>query len=206
MKLPSNPLRGESIAAKVVEIINFMRASRITSVVGGQVRETPNGTVLIFKPGPGGGGSSGPATCPFGELSTNTEDPPVTSIRGGLLVCGDKNYAVPNQNLVLGTPGQWLVEISVAGVTAATDDDGEIFLPGVITATATDPVWANNAYTGTESYTDTTNPTSPAAPTGTIIIPIGLLTIADGAATFVPTGCGTIRVGQCAGILSHTRG
>lgn len=205
MKLPSYPLRGDDVQAKIVEIINFLRAVRITSVVGGMVRETANGTGLVFKPGLGGGGGTTATTCPFGELETSTDDPPVTSIRGGLLVCGDRNFHVPNQDLVLTTPGEWLVEISLAGVTAATDDDGEIFLPGVLTATG-DPEWANNAYTGSESYTDTTNPTGPSSPTGTVIIGIGLLKIADGAATFTPTGCGTIRIEHCAGILTHTRG
>jgi hypothetical protein len=146
------------------------------------------------------------STCPFGELETNTEDPPVTSIRGGLLVCGDKNYAVPNYALTLGTPGSWLVEINVTGVTAATDDDDELFLPGVTTATDPAPGWTLISYTGSENYTSTTNPASPATPTGTAIIGIGLLVIADGAATFTPTGCGTITVGQCAGILNHARG
>jgi len=60
MKLPSNPLRGEDVIWKITEIINFLRASRITSVTGGQLRETPNGTVLTIKPGKGGGSSSEP--------------------------------------------------------------------------------------------------------------------------------------------------
>jgi hypothetical protein len=161
---------------------------------------------VVITGGKKGGGGTAATTCPFGELETNTEDPPVTSIRGGALICGDKNYAVANYALTLGTPGQWLVEINVTGVTAATDDDDEIFLPGCITATDTAPGWTLIAYTGSENYTSTTNPASPATPTGTAIIPIGLLTIADGAATFVPTGCGTIRIDQCAGLLTHTRG
>jgi hypothetical protein len=121
------------------------------------------------------------------------------------MICGDKNFNVANQDLDLESDGEWLVQISLSGVTAATDDDDEIFLPGVTTATGT-PTWANVAFTGTESYGDTTNPTSPSAPTGTLIAGIGWLKIADGAATFTPTGCGTIRVSQCAGILSHSRG
>lgn len=205
MKLPSNPLKGDDVAAKIVEIINFIRASRVTSVVGGQVRETPNGTVLTFKPGSSMGGGSSSSTCSFGEIYTNEEDPPVTAIRGGAFICGDQNFAVADQPLTLGTAGKWLVEISLTGVTAATDDDGELFLPGVTTATGT-PAWANNSYSGSESYTATTNPSGPSAPTGTIIIPIGVLTIADEVATLSPTGCGTIRIDQCAGILSHTRG
>jgi len=161
--------------------------------------------VVVTRGGRGVGGGSSSNGCPFGEIQTNTEDPPVTSIRGGLMICGDQNFNVADQPLTLGTPGEWLVEISMDGVTASTDDDDEIFLPGVTTATGT-PAWNNIAFTGSENYTDTTNPSSPSSPTGTIIIGCGRLTIADGVASFVPTGCGTITVGQCAGILSHSRG
>jgi hypothetical protein len=204
MKLPSNPLSGGSVVAKITEIISFIRASRITSVIGGQIRETPNGSVLVIKPGRGGAASAVPEECSFGEITTNTEDPPVTSIRGGLMVCGDKNFNVLKYDLDMETDGEWLVEINLTGVTAAIDDDSEVFLPGCTTATGT-PAWDLIEFTGAEEYTDTTNPTSPAAPTGTLIVGLGMLDITDGIATFTPTGCGTITVGQCAGILNHTR-
>jgi hypothetical protein len=61
MKLPSIPRRGEDIAAKVEQIINFIRASRVTSVVGGTIRETPNGSVITVKPGKASKGV--PETC-----------------------------------------------------------------------------------------------------------------------------------------------
>ena len=179
---------------------NLLKWSREVNQCLQQLRDR----VIVTRPSKGGGGSS-PTTCPFGELEVSTDDPPVTAIRGGLMTCGDKNFNVPKRDLNLAVDGQWLVQISLSGVTAATDDGDEIFLPGVTTATGT-PTWANVAYTGSESYGSTTNPTSPAAPTGTIIVGIGLLTIADGAARFVPTGCGSIRVSQCAGILTHARG
>jgi hypothetical protein len=162
--------------------------------------------VIITRGGASKSSTSSSSGCAFGEIETSTDDPPVTSIRGGMIVCGDKNYNVASQPLDLETDGQWLVEIEVTGVTAATDDDGEIFLPGCTTATDTAPAWANNSYTGSENYTDTTNPSSPASPTGTAIIGVGLLTIADGVATMSPTGCGTIRITQCAGIIEYSRG
>jgi len=204
MRIPTNPLKGDSVTHKITEIINFLRYSNLTGVVGGRLVKTPNGSTLFIDAGKGGKTSSS-SSCTFGEIYTNNEDPPVTAIRGGLIICGDKNFNVPDQPLTLGTAGTWLVEISLSGVTATTDDDDEIFLPGCTTATGT-PDWNNIAYTGTENYTDTDNPTSPTAPTGTIVVGIGTLDIADGVATLAPTGCGTIRVDQCAGLLTHSRG
>lgn len=75
MNIPTNPLKGEPVISKITEIIRFIRASRITSVVGGHLRETPNGTVLTIKPGSGGGSSS--ASGPF-LLSTSTIDGDLT--------------------------------------------------------------------------------------------------------------------------------
>jgi hypothetical protein len=96
------------------------------------------------------------------------------------------------------------VYIQLTGVTPNTDDDDELMLPGVATATGT-PTWQTLAYTGSENYPDTTNPATPAG-TGTIIVPIGTLTVADGAASFAPVNCGNIAVGQCGGTLSYSRG
>lgn len=121
------------------------------------------------------------------------------------MTCGDQNFNVANYVLDLDTDGERLVQIALTGVTCATDDAEEIFLPGVTTATGT-PSWEVITYTGSENYDDTTNPTAPDSPTGTAIVGIGRIKILDGAATFSPTGCGTIRVGQCAGIISHSRG
>ena len=46
MKIPSMPQKGGSVEHAVREIINFIRASRITSVRGGLLRESPNGTTI----------------------------------------------------------------------------------------------------------------------------------------------------------------
>ena len=145
--------------------------------------------------------SPGSSICQFGTITESGED---TVILGGLMICGDQNFNVADKVLALGTDGAWLVEISLASIEPAVDDDEEIFLPGVITSTGT-PAWALNAFTGTEDYTSNTDPAD-ATSTGTIIIPIGILRIVSGVATLAPTGCGTIRVTQCAGILDHTRG
>lgn len=150
----------------------------------------------------GGGGGSSASGCPFGEILVVGAD---TTIRGGLLVCGDKNFNVANRVLSLASDGAWLVEISLSNITLGTDDDGEIFVGGVTTSSGT-PAWNLIAYTGTENYTDTTNPSSPASPTGTAVTGTGILTITAGVASFQPTGCGTIRIGACDGILASSRG
>jgi len=153
----------------------------------------------------GGGGGGGSGICPFGELIPIPEDPLITSIRGGLIVCGVRNFNLQTNETDLEADGVWLVEISLSDIELGTDDDSEIFIGGVITSTDT-PVWNAITYTGTESYTSTTNPADPSTPTGTIIIGLGVLTITDGVATFQATGCGTITVSACEGILAHSRG
>lgn len=181
---------------------------RTPGIAGGGINHFFGGTVVtppkksrkskVFKP-----------ACPFGEIITWAEgEAAKTGIRGGLLVCGDKNFNVPNQELTLSAAGKWLVQILLSGIDPATDDDDEIFLPGgVVTASGT-PEWDNKVYSAgppATSYDDTTNPSTP-ADTGDIVIPIGILTIAGGSASLVATGCGTITVNQCAGILSYSRG
>lgn len=149
--------------------------------------------------------SSGLATCPFGEIIDVDDGTYTKAIRGGAMLCGDKNFNVPYRGISLGADSWTLVQITLSGITVATDDDDEIFLSGVTTSSST-PAWGTVTYTGSENYTSNTNPTSPATPTGTIVIPIGILKVVSGVATFTPTGCGTIRVSQCAGILDHSRG
>lgn len=172
--------------------------------VGVRVR-TVGGKVIVSAKRPrGAAGGSASTACPFGEIITVDDGTFTSAIRGGALICGDQNFNVPYRGIALGSDGSWLIEISLSGIDPATDDDDEIFLPGVVTAAGT-PTWGSVAYTGSENYTDTTNPSTPAG-TGTLIIPIGILTVASGAATFTAVGCGKITVGQCAGILSHARG
>ena len=137
-----------------------------------------------------GGGSSTP--CPFGRLSGG-------KITGGLVFAGDKNFTVEDYEVNLETDKTVLLYFSIS-VTANKDDDGEIFLPNVETASWT-PAWDEE--TG-DSYDDNTAPTLPTGE-GTIIIPLGKLTVEDGGATFAPTGCGNITINHCAGTLSYSR-
>lgn len=138
------------------------------------------------------------SACPFGSLKDVEGG---QAIVGGLVVCGDKNINVPDFELSVATDGQWAIQISLSGVEAATDDDGEIFLPNVVTGPSSASMSAN---AGTD-YDDNDNPSSPASPNGTVVLPIGIWTVTDGAGSFAATGCGSFTVGQCAGILNYTR-
>lgn len=50
MKFPNYPRSGRSLRDDFRDLINFARASRITSVIGGKIKETPNGSVLVVDP------------------------------------------------------------------------------------------------------------------------------------------------------------
>jgi len=203
MKLPSMPQRGGSVETTVRDIINYIRATTVTSVNGGVLRETPNGTIINVQK-PGVTSTSAATACPFGEIITVADGTYTRAISGGVFLCGDKNFNVPYRGIVLATSGSWLVKLTLTGIDPATDDDDQVFLSGIVTASGT-PAWGTIAYTGSESYTSNTNPASPSG-TGTIVIPIGILVVASGAATLTPVACGTIEATQCGGILTHTRG
>lgn len=175
-------------------------------------KTTPDGFTAWAASTPSGGTGAAATICPFGEIIAIDDETEFSKgIRGGMIVCGDKNFNVPY--LGLNTDPEHntskLVQIILSGVACATDDDAEIFLPGVTTTTGT-PEWDTSISYDPEatppaSYTDTTNPASPASPTGTIVIPIGILTIVSGVPRLAPVSCGNIAISQCAGILSHTR-
>ena len=203
MKLPSMPQRGGSVETTVRDIINYIRATTVTSVNGGILKETPNGTIINVQK-PGVTSTSAANVCAFGEIITVDDGTYTRAISGGVFLCGDKTFNVPHRGIVLATSGSWLVKLTLTGIDPATDDDDQIFLSGIITASGT-PAWGTVAYTGSESYTSNTNPASPTG-TGTIVIPIGILVVASGAATLTPVGCGPIEATQCGGILTHTRG
>lgn len=144
------------------------------------------------------GGSGGIGICPFGELVDLPDDG--KAIRGGLVLCGDKNFEVPDNDLNLEAEVDGVVYLELA-CESNMDDDGEIFLPGIHTSSETDP---ESFWTFGASYPDNTSPVLVTG-LGTIRIPLGSLVIADGVATFTPTGCGNVTIGQCAGTLSYSR-
>jgi len=143
--------------------------------------------------------------CPFGEITSMSTGGFTLGIRGGVVYCGDKNFDVPAQGVNLAASGVWLVYLEI-DCESNRDDDGEIFLPGIKTSAETTPstFWDKKTWTTGTSYDDNTNP-DVADGLGTIIIPIGKLTVADGSASFEPVACGNVTIDQCAGILSHTR-
>lgn len=162
---------------------------------------------ITLTPDPVSGGGS---RCPFGELTSIPDtDPPETGILGGIIHCGDKNFAVPNKEINLASDGVTLIYLEI-DVTANIDDAGEILLPGIETSSETDPAtfWESDAWAAGPPATQYPDNTRPVVSTGIgkIIVPIGKLTIADGAATLEPVGCGNITISHCGGTLTAARG
>lgn len=151
--------------------------------------------------------SAGPATsgCPFGQILKWVEgegDNAVkhAAIRGGVVYAGDKVWNVPDKDLNLDADGEYKVWLSV-GVTANTDDDNEVLLPGL--ETSEEPAWNQGDFSG--NYPDVGIPDAD-DPSGLAIIALGKLTIDSGDASFDPDECGSIIVDHCPGSLSITRG
>jgi hypothetical protein len=124
-------------------------------------------------------------------------------LRGGIIICGEKTWNMDDQPLNLGVSGIWLVSISVS-VTVNRDDGNKLLLPGVKTGTRPGTTWTQTAWS---SGTDYPNGNAPSASsgTGTVILPIGQLTIENSVATFANTGCGGFTIEHCAGSLSYYR-
>jgi hypothetical protein len=156
------------------------------------------GTVISVREGPrvGGGGRRGP--CPFGELV------PVAgggrAIRGGLVHCGDQTWDMEAEGIDLTVDGVWRVYLAVE-VEVNQDDDGEILLPGVLTGTRPSGAWGR---TEDEDYPAHELPEAGSGE-GTVILPIGKLTVADDQAKLEATGCGHFTVTHCAGSLGYFR-
>jgi len=152
-----------------------------------------------------GGGVKASTGCPFGEIITWTVgETTTTGIRGGTIQAGDKNFNVPNKELNLASTGVTLIYLEIS-VTANRDDDGEILLPGIETSSETTPsgFWKSASWTA-EPVTQYPANTRPLVTTGVgkIIIPIGKLTIADGAASLEAVRCGNIVINHCGGTLT----
>jgi hypothetical protein len=164
---------------------------------------------INIDPRRGGRGGAVDSTCYFGEVITYlVGETTKTGIRGGTIACGNKNFNVPNKELNLASTGVTLIYLEIS-VTANNDDDGEILLPGIETSTETTPsgFWKSDPWTA-EPVTQYPNNNRPLVTTGVgkIIVPIGKLTIADGAATLEAVGCGNITINHCGGTLTAARG
>lgn len=203
MKFPSLPRKGRKVEDDVTDIINYLRASRVINVVGGKLKMSPNGTTIDIKPGKSTTGNRASSeVCPFGRIVTiPSGETTVPAILGGVVHCGDQNWYFEPQEINTATDGSWIVYFSVA-LSVNQDDDSEILLPGVITGTKP-TVWSKTATPA--DYPDNTDPVAGVG-TGTVILPIGVLTIVDAVPSFAPSGCGNFFVTHCAGSLSYTRG
>lgn len=143
------------------------------------------------------------ASCPFGAIVEWMDGiTPKTGVQGGIVIAGDQTWFFDSLEVDLGTDGVWLLSLDCT-VEVNRDDDHELLLPGVLTGTKP-TVWTATAYTGTEDYPDGTPP-DVATGEGTIILPIGRLTVAGGVASFENSGCGNFTIGHCAGTLSYAR-
>ena len=209
MKLPNMPKGDAEIWVTVRAIIIYMRAVRIIGIAGGLVQESANGTTLFPSTVPGastptGGGSS---TCFFGEIISVEDDPDFDKgIRGGIVYCGDKNFNVPFYGIELDSDSDKLIYLEI-DCESNQDDDNEMILPGIKTSseTSADSFWDDLTWSEGADYPDNDNPDAGDG-LGTIIIPIGRLTVKDGSAKLDAAGCGHVKIEQCGGILTHTRG
>lgn len=140
-----------------------------------------------------------PTPCPFGQIVTIPAvgaTPAGKGIKGGIVFAGDKTWNMEPLELNLAAPGEWLVWLE-AGVTANNEDG--VPLPGL--ETSDEPTCEQGAVA--DGYPDITAPVVVTF-VGTMIIPLGTLTIADSRATFEKVGCGNITIGFC-GSLNHAR-
>jgi hypothetical protein len=151
--------------------------------------------------GPALAGPQIPLSCPFGMVYRDDEGD--WYLLGGYVYCGDKNFYVTDLALDKTSTGQYLISIKLGGITANTDDDDAIILPGVKTSTST-PVWHSKPYTTGTNFDNNTNFTSPTS-IGQIVIPVGKVVIVDNTVSLDWSNCGNLTVSQCAGILSFTR-
>lgn len=124
--------------------------------------------------------------CPFGEIITFEGD---RYIRGGVVYGGDDNWNVADYLINLAADSDNLIWLEV-GITANTEDS--VLMPHL--ESCDEPTWESGAVAG--GYPSNTAPNITTG-VGTRIVPIGQLTVVDGAATLDPVGCGNITLGFC---------
>ncbi len=155
----------------------------------------------------GGGGNDD--DCAFGEIIDVDDETSFNyGIAGGLVTCGAKNFNVPYKGLNA-TSAVVLVSLKLTGIQFNTDTDNQFIMPGLKGATGT-PEFDYKPWSAGVNYPDNINPSTPTS-TGTIYVPLGLLTTfatvsgSTPTPTFEATGCGNISITHCGGILQSSR-
>ena len=151
-------------------------------------------SLSIPAPSTGGGGTTSGAFC---ELYQDGSD---WFIRGGLVQAGETNHAVEDYAVSVAADGDWRIYVEV-DVECNRDDDDQYFLPGIANSPGSVP---DIEKTASATYPANDAP-AVADGLGTIILPLGVLTVESGEPSFAPTGCGSFFLSQCAGNLGYSR-
>lgn len=188
--------RGDITNMKWRDLGEYLKRSRIVGGIGVRVSRDITGTIISSKQTRSIG--VGSSSCPFGEIVTyKVGNTMTTGIRGGSLYAGSNVWNVANKDLNLEASGTYKVWLSIS--VEANFEDG-VLTPGINTSSA--PEWNQGAASG--AYPSQTIPTTDEV-TGTAIVALGILTIADGAASFEPESCGPIMINHCPGTLGNSR-
>ena len=188
MRPPPKPMKGGSVEATINAIIDYITASRITSIVGGRVVEKPGGTSIVVAD-QAQRSKRAIKTGPFCRVFKSEGNWYLT---GGQVSCGEGNETIADIDFgSIATPPTdgthfWLA----ISFTATVEDD--VLLPG-------GDVTAATVASGT-TIPDNTIPTA-SVPAGTIHVSLGSWT----GEVFVPAGCGNIQIAHCPGSLTYSR-
>jgi hypothetical protein len=172
--------------------------------------ETPTNFVSVYGNVNAFGGGGGVKTEYTERRSTQGETEPVSTcafgsiirvgsgraVAGGAVTCGETNENLDPYTFSTSSTIDTLLWIEV-DYLANRDDDEEIFLPGMTSASSIQ--WRSGS-----SYPDNDPPTVTSG-TGTLIVPIGNLVVESGVATLLSSSCGNISINQCAGSPSYVR-
>jgi hypothetical protein len=201
----NKPARNGSLLSWATAAWEEIRSAHLTAGPGIRLRKSPSGTVISAVAGKAGAAAKEP--CPFGEIISHEGS---KAIRGGLIQIGPENWNMDAEEIDLETAGVWLVSIPIEAVVTR-DDDEEVLLPGIESATRPAGAWTLTAWTEGTDYPANTQPSVPGGE-GTAILPIGKLTITipegapTGRAKLEATGCGSFHVSHCSGNFTHHRG
>jgi hypothetical protein len=201
-KRPGNPI----LASDWNALIEALEARTPRPSAGLELIWVSGGFAYRVRQMAGGGETSSASASirPFGEIITWQDgETKKTGIRGGTIICGDQNWNIDPQSVNPEADGIWLVSIAVTA-EVNRDDDNEILLPGVKTGTKPTGDWTKTTWNEGTDYPENEAP-QVSTGEGTIILPIGKLTIADGAVRLEPTGSGGFTINHCAGTLGFNR-